>query len=223
MTDTEGIATRPVRADTLGAAVHLFLEHWSSRLLVAQWVVFLGLRPFFGPPGWWDLAIIASVAVGWPLMEWAAHIGILHARPKRLLGITIDPIVARYHRRHHAEPWTLKWVFLPTVLVLALMPVHVFLWAVITRDPGLALTGMLAFGGAAIIYEWTHFLTHVSYAPRHGWYRTLQRRHRLHHFKNEHYWLGFTVPWVDDMMRTAPDPKEAEVSPTVRSLGIEAS
>lgn len=215
--------TRPERAETLGAALRLFLGHWSARLLVAQWLVFVAVRPFLGAPRGWDLVIVAAVATWWPLMEWMAHIGILHARPKRLLGLTIDPVAARYHRRHHAEPWNLRWVFLPTAMILALMPVHAVLWVAITRDAGLAVTGMVAFGGVAILYEWTHFLTHVSYAPKRSWYRTLQRRHRLHHFKNEHYWLGFTVPWVDDMMRTAPDSKQTEVSPTVRTLGISSS
>jgi sterol desaturase/sphingolipid hydroxylase (fatty acid hydroxylase superfamily) len=49
----------------------------------------------------------------------------------------------------------------------------------------------------------------------------LQRRHRLHHFKDEHNWLGFTVPYVDDLFGTAPDPSSIPTSPTVRTLGIE--
>ena len=67
-----------------------------------------------------------------------------------------------------------------------------------------ALTGMLASASAALVYEWTHFLTHTGYRPRRSRFTKLQRRHRLHHFKDEHLWLGFTVPYADDLFGTAP-------------------
>ncbi|MEZ5183419.1 MAG: sterol desaturase family protein, partial [Acidimicrobiales bacterium] len=100
------------------------------------------------------------------------------------------------------------------------VPVHAAAWVAITRDRRLALTGMTAFSAATLLYEWTHFLTHTAYRPKRSWFRRLQRRHRLHHFKDEHHWYGFTVPFVDDLLGTAPDPSSIETSPTVRTLGI---
>ncbi|MDX2168661.1 MAG: fatty acid hydroxylase family protein, partial [Deltaproteobacteria bacterium] len=50
-------------------------------------------------------------------------------------------------------------------------------------------------------------------------YQRLWRNHRLHHFKNEHYWFGVTMLSGDRLLRTAPAVKDVETSPTARNLG----
>ena len=47
------------------------------------------------------------------------------------------------------------------------------------------------------------------------------RNHRLHHFKNEHYWFGVTMLGADRLLRTAPQAEDVERSPTARTLGVE--
>ena len=42
-------------------------------------------------------------------------------------------------------------------------------------------------------YGWIHYLCHSAWRPRSRWYKTLWRLHRLHHFKNENYWMGVTM------------------------------
>jgi sterol desaturase/sphingolipid hydroxylase (fatty acid hydroxylase superfamily) len=45
------------------------------------------------------------------------------------------------------------------------------------------------------------------------------RNHRLHHYKNEHYWFTVTsAGTADRLFGTYPDPASVQTSPTVRSL-----
>lgn len=217
--DPDHPAPRPVQVDGLCDAARTFLSQPSGRLLGAQAAVLAAIRATQGRPDRVDTAIVAGVVLWWPLQEWLAHRFILHAPPRRVLGRTIDPEVARMHRAHHADPW--HNTGLPMSFLVPAVPVHAAVWVALTRNRRRALTGMLAFGTTTLAYEWTHFLTHTSHRPKRSYFRTLQRRHRLHHFKDEHHWLGFTVPYVDDLFRTAPDPSTIATSPTVRTLGVE--
>jgi hypothetical protein len=209
---------RPMPAATLSDAARCFAGTSSGRVLGGQTILLALARGREGRPDRRDAAIVVGVAVWWPLQEWLAHRYILHAEPREVLGRKVDPKVARLHRAHHLDPW--RNVGLPLGFLALAVPVHAFVWNLVVRDRRLALTGMAAYSSATLIYEWTHFLTHTAYRPKGSWFRRLQRRHRLHHFKDEHHWLGFTVPFVDDLFGTAPDPATIPTSPTVRTLGI---
>ena len=55
--------------------------------------------------------------------------------------------------------------------------------------------------------------------PGRAWYRSVWRNHRLHHYKNEHYWFTVTsAGTADRLFGTYPDPATVEKSPTARSL-----
>jgi hypothetical protein len=77
-----------------------------------------------------------------------------------------------------------------------------------------ALAGYLAIG----IYEWTHFLIHTAHRPRSRYYRAIWRNHRLHHFKNEHYWHGITNNVSDRVLGTNPGAPDVPKSRTARTL-----
>jgi sterol desaturase/sphingolipid hydroxylase (fatty acid hydroxylase superfamily) len=68
-------------------------------------------------------------------------------------------------------------------------------------------------------YEWCHFLIHTPYRPAGWYYRSIWRGHRLHHFKNEHYWFGVTSTVGDRLLRTSPEQSQVSKSGTARSLG----
>jgi hypothetical protein len=68
------------------------------------------------------------------------------------------------------------------------------------------------------VYEWTHYLIHTAYRPRSRAYRRIWRNHRLHHFKNEHYWHGITNTVADRVLGTEPDQRDVPRSPTARTL-----
>jgi hypothetical protein len=68
-------------------------------------------------------------------------------------------------------------------------------------------------------YEWTHYLVHSDYRPRSRWYRSVWRNHRLHHYKNEHYWFTVTsAGTADRLFGTYPDPTTVEKSATAKNL-----
>ena len=50
------------------------------------------------------------------------------------------------------------------------------------------------------------------------YYRSIWRTHRLHHFKNEHYWHGITNTISDRALGTFPEQREVERSRTARDL-----
>jgi hypothetical protein len=69
-------------------------------------------------------------------------------------------------------------------------------------------------------YEWTHLLVHSRYRPKSRFYARLSRNHRLHHFRNERYWLGVTSNSGDRILRTLPRAKtDVPLSETARTLG----
>jgi hypothetical protein len=212
---------RPQSIRTLREAALVFFGRPSPRLLGGQLALLLALRLAVADFGAWDLAVLALVAVYWPVQEWVLHVHILHMNPLRMFGRTIDPLIARMHRKHHRQPWNLDYVFLPIAVLLPLVPINVLVWWATMPTPGLALTGMMSLGAAALLYEWIHYLTHTGYRPRRDYYRRVWRGHRLHHFKNERFWHAFTLPGVDRLMGTAPDPATVELSPTCRTLGRE--
>jgi len=54
--------------------------------------------------------------------------------------------------------------------------------------------------------------------PRTPYYQRLWRNHRLHHFRNEHFWYGVTRLEGDRLFGTAPEVASVAVSPTARML-----
>jgi hypothetical protein len=84
------------------------------------------------------------------------------------------------------------------------------------------LTGLGIAYGSLLAYEWTHLLIHTAYAPRHQWFRRRRAQHRLHHFRSEHHWFGVTTDVADRVLRTRPPARVVALSPTARSLGVDA-
>jgi sterol desaturase/sphingolipid hydroxylase (fatty acid hydroxylase superfamily) len=83
-----------------------------------------------------------------------------------------------------------------------------------------ALSLLVSVYGIMLGYEWTHYLVHSDYRPRSRWYRSVWRNHRLHHYKNEHYWFTVTTAGTADrLFGTCPaDPAAVDTSPTVKRL-----
>jgi hypothetical protein len=210
-------------AESLADCFRDFLRYRSPQVLLPATAAALAAR--FGLGGWRrrDLAIAAGVLAAEPFTEWVIHVGILHLRPRSVRGRVIDPLLAREHRAHHADPRDQQLVFVPMPVVRAVLPALAVTWLAATRRPRPALTGVATSYAMLSAYEWTHFLIHSTYRPRHRFYRSLWRAHRLHHYRNENYWFGVTVHLGDRVLRTFPARDEVPVSPTARTLGIEAA
>jgi hypothetical protein len=203
---------------TLGEALPVFLRHGSPRVVIAALAVALAVRLHLGDWSWWDLLHLVALAAYWPIQEWLIHVYILHFKPFTLFGRTIDFRVPRKHRAHHRAPWQIDLLFIPMHSFIYSIPIVYLLWSAATPTAGLAMTGVVAHFALALHYEWVHFLAHTRVMPRRALYQRLRRNHRLHHFKNEHYWFGVTMLSGDRVLGTAPALGAVPTSPTCREL-----
>jgi len=220
--DASGALTATDSPPTLGEALPEFLRHGSPRILVAALAVALAIRLHIGAWSWIDLLPVAGLLAYWPVQEWLIHAYILHFKPFTLRGRTIDFPVPRSHRAHHRAPWQIDLLFIPMHSFVYSIPLTYLLWFAVTPTAALAMTGVVAHLALALHYEWVHFLVHTRVMPRSALYQRLWRNHRLHHFKNEHYWFGVTMLSGDRLLQTAPALTAVPTSRTCRALLGEA-
>jgi sterol desaturase/sphingolipid hydroxylase (fatty acid hydroxylase superfamily) len=203
---------------TLRDAANLFWRCRTPWIILSVIVVTATGRLTSGALTWLDLVIVGGMIAFQPFQEWVIHVGILHWRPKTVAGLTIDTEIAKRHRQHHENPSDLPKIFMPVRAILTSIVINVLLFLAILPAPHYVFTALFTASMIGMIYEWTHFLIHTSYAPKTFLYRKLWRFHRLHHYKNEHFWFGVTMHLGDKVLGTDPDPKQVPVSPTARKL-----
>lgn len=221
------------RADgqmTLLDCARAFAGFRSSRVLAAFFVAILAARIAVGGWSWLDLAIAVLLVASQPFTEWLIHVFLLHSKPRKLGPVTIDLPTARLHRWHHENPAVLEAVLIPGSLIAAfLLPIMAVMWLlgwpwVLLGGDHLALwlTLMTVSVVLTATYEWSHFIIHTPYRPKSRYYRSIWRSHRLHHFKNEHYWFGVSSDAADRVLGTSPDHRTVPKSETVKTLGMRA-
>ena len=202
------------RSIGLGDAAREFARHPTPWLLGAALVVTIVWRARLGALGTGDALVVAGYLAAFPFIEWVIHTSLLHWRPLRLGRVTIDPLVARKHREHHADPQDVELIFIPLPALAAAAGV---IAAVALLVPSRSLGATFAVTAVALgcVYEWTHFLVHTDYRPKTALYRATWRHHRLHHYKNERYWFTVTTAsTADRVLGTQPDPGDVPTSPT---------
>lgn len=204
---------------TFAAATRLFLRFTSPRILILAAAAALTVRLALPGASAWDLVVVAGIVALWPILEWLIHVLLLHWKPRRLLGVTLDPLVARKHREHHRDPRHLPLVFIPVPAYLLVLPGLPLAWILAMPTPQLAWTGLAAFFAMALHYEWSHYVAHVPWNPR--LYRRISKSHNLHHHKSERHWFGVSMLMADRLLGTRADPKSLPTSATVKTLGIE--
>jgi hypothetical protein len=229
MTDT-AVRRRPARPEQpaeytapgldLARAGRIFVGTFSARVLICVVVVTASIRVVLGGWRWWDLGVAAIILGAQPFTEWLIHVNLLHWKPKQIGRRTIDPLGARRHRQHHANPKVLGLVLVPRPILVGSVLVLVPIAWLATPDWRLALSALVTSYSTYLTYEWVHFLIHSSYRPRGWYYRYIYRAHRLHHYRNENYWFGVTVHVADHVLRTFPGKDDVPVSPTAFTLGV---
>lgn len=223
-------ATRPTaratdlatKRDIAGTLAH----RGSARVLTAAVVVLAIARLAVGPLGRGDAIALGVTALITGPVEWVIHRYLLHAPADAWTSRTLG--IGAGHRRHHLDPPDVDWLLLragdAAVFVVAFGAVTAG-WSLplMWLTGGAPLAGFLAAWTLAALsllhYEWVHLMVHTRYRPRTPYYRSLARHHRLHHYRNEAYWLGVTSNTGDRVMRTLP--RESGVvphSPTARTL-----
>jgi hypothetical protein len=213
---------------TLGQAWGEFRAKRSPKLILFAILVTLAIRLALGAPDWRDAVAAVALIVIYPFGEWAIHVYLLHLKPFRVRGEKVELATARAHREHHEQPNDLFMILLAPSEAVALMFLAVPLTPLLA---GLAIaaaggsvpyaalvTGVLTGQLLVAIYEWTHFLIHTAYRPHSRYYRSIWRNHRLHHFKNEHYWHGITNTIGDRALGTLRDQRDVPKSETARTL-----
>jgi len=206
---------------TLDHAWREFRANRSPKVILFAILAALALRVVLGDFTYWDAIAVVAMIVVYPFGEWAIHVYLLHAKPFRFRGRRVELPSSASHREHHERPNYLGLILLAPIeaaaLLLLAVPAVLAVFSLALPVPALvtaALTGYVLIG----IYEWTHFLIHTAYRPRSAAYKAIWRNHRLHHFKNEHYWHGITNTVADHVLRTAPDQKDVPRSRTARTL-----
>jgi sterol desaturase/sphingolipid hydroxylase (fatty acid hydroxylase superfamily) len=204
---------------TLADAWREFWKHPSPWMIGPILVIALAARIALGDWKITDLLVLAVMVAIFPFFEWMIHVSILHWRPRRIGRLTIDPLLARKHRAHHADPRTAALIFIPWEALPWVLGGAVAIALLAFPRLGLGLTYLTFTMALGLGYEWTHHLIHTDYKPRTPVYRAIWRNHRLHHFKNEHYWFSITSSGTADrLLRTQPDPATVPTSPTAKNL-----
>jgi hypothetical protein len=204
---------------TLAQVRSRFIKHASPWILTTFVAAALIARLIVGDWRLGDLILIPVMLAVFPFFEWVLHVAILHWRPRTIAGITIDPVVARSHRWHHAHPRELDNIFIPWQAFVTLLPAFAAIGLFAFPRLGLGLTFIAVAGALGLAYEWIHFLIHTDYRPKTVVYKAVWRNHRRHHYRNEHYWFTVTsTGTADRLLGTYPDPRKVDPSPTAKAL-----
>ncbi len=219
------VLPRAQRGLTLDDAAREFSRHPSPWMLGGLLVVSATVRLVLGDWRLSDLLAPVVLLVLFPVVEWLVHVFVLHWRPRALGPVTLDTQLARKHREHHASPRDVPLVFIPWQTLAGLLVVVPALALLAFPRPHQALTFVATVAAVGLVYEWVHYLVHSDYRPRTRVYRAVHRHHRLHHFKNENYWLTVTTAHsADRLFGTDPDPADVPTSATAKDLhGLQGS
>lgn len=204
---------------SLQDAAREFRTHPSPWMIGATLVTALSARVAVGGWRFEDALVLVVMLAAFPFFEWTIHVVILHWRPLRLLGLTIDPLLARKHREHHGDPRDVPVIFIPWQSLLWVLPTAVAVALFAFPRLGAGLTFLTFLAALGLVYEWTHYLIHSDYKPKSVVYRAIWRNHRQHHYKNERYWFTVTSSGTADrVLGTYPDPATVPTSPTAKNL-----
>ena len=203
-----------------------YLSYRSPQFMVVGAAVAITARLIVGGWGPIDLVVIAVTGVTLGSVEWVLHLYLLHAPEDSMRMKRFH--TGSGHREHHLDPHEVGWVLLGGLDALVFQ-ILIAGWTAVWAMPLLLFTGSALLGpyltalSAAYIslahYEWVHLLVHTRYRPKTRYYKRLAKNHRLHHYRNELYWLGVTTNLGDRVLGTYPkDKSDVPLSDTARTL-----
>lgn len=149
-------------------------------------------------------------------LEYVTHRFLFHMKPPKNLFFL--KLLKRLHYDHHVEPTNLKLLFLPVWYSLPFAVILSSVAYLITNSLTLTASFVMGLTAMLLIYEWKHYVAHVSLKPRTSFGRWLKKTHLLHHYKNENYWYGVSNPLFDIVFGTLKDEKDVPTSSTAKDL-----
>lgn len=225
-TDLTNRAMRTTDLTTKSETFRAFAGFGSPRIIMSFVLVLTSIRLWYQNWGWGDLIIAVATLILIGVFEWVVHLFLLHAPEDSIRMKTFK--TGTGHRAHHLDPAGMVHLLLNTPesgLFVVLFGVFTALWVpplmwILDMDlMAPYLTGYSLAVIGLLHYEWTHLLVHTRYQLKTKFYMRLARNHRLHHFRNEHHWLGVTSNLGDRLLRTYPKSKgDVPLSETARSL-----
>ncbi len=205
---TRGVGARSLTSK--GAVATEFAHHPSGYVLAGFVGAALAARRRRGRLTGQDAVAAALAAIAQPFVEWGLHKLVLHGRPRRVVGRTVDP--GATHRAHHEAPDDVAGALLGGRYALADAGMVAGLVAVVgaalapltgAYPTRAVLTGMVVGNVGLARYEWYHLLFHSGYRPRSARRRRLRAHHLAHHHRDETRWLGVTSNLGDRLFGTA--------------------
>lgn len=210
---------------TLSDIARTYFGHPSPRVIFTG-IALAGIaRLFVGSFGGSDLAVIVFSLALVGVVEWVIHKFLLHAPVDSFRETKLR--TGSGHREHHLDPSNVGWLMLGPAdagVFLVMLMVWNATWPLLLAwafgAPFLAtyLSALLMSYVLLANYEWTHLLVHTRYRPKLGYYQRLVSHHRLHHYRNEHHWLGITSRVGDKALGTLSRKTDVPLSDTARTL-----
>jgi Fatty acid hydroxylase superfamily len=215
--------TRSLRSvATRGDAAQVFARHRSPQILAAGLATVGTLRVRARRVDRRDAVLVGAIVALRGVHEWVIHRGLLHAEPRTVRGVVIDPGAG--HRSHHRDPDVLDDALLTprdAAQFLVMLAVYVSAACLPWRRHLSARHVLSAIGAsysALVLYEWTHFIDHTTVPLHSRRSRALRAHHRLHHHRDETRWLGITSTTGDVLFRTRTVAKVHHLDETLNEV-----
>jgi hypothetical protein len=135
-----------------------------------------------------------SMVIFWWFQEHEMHLHLLHSK--------FDWMGKRIHEEHHEKPYFHISIDPAGLMIGWLAAVHILFRCILPLP--LAVSATLGYGLSGLWYEWAHYIVHTKVRPRHAFWKQMRNHHIHHHLVDDRYWLGFSVPAIDNLFGTNP-------------------
>ena len=160
----------------------------------------VGWRLNLGAISLLDVIAFVVTASFWMVQEWLIHDKLLHSK-EQWFGREI-------HRWHHELPYyhvSMDGLGLASVWFATVAAILIGVGLLTAAPLGPCLTALATYTLCGGIYEAAHYLAHTP-VPLPKTLNRMRRHHTLHHTVSDENWLAFTIPAVDSLFGTNPEP-----------------
>jgi len=186
---------------TVLEATQTFFSHPTAQFIVAAFGLSTAARCQLGVFTVADPLAFLATSSFWMVQEWLIHDKLLHSEK--------DWFGKRVHRWHHELPYyhvSMDGLDLAAVWFAAVAFLLVGAGC-LTATLGPCLTALAAYTLCGGVYEAAHYLAHTR-VPLPPALNRMRRHHTFHHTLNDACWLAFTIPAIDRLFGTSPDPRD---------------